>query len=200
MLTMSPVLCSIVGTWHPFPLMDGQGTLVISLAADLAKMLRWLQQSRVRAWSCVESRLQHSAGFLRAGAAFPECQMRIVGVEGQVVATSLAVRSAGSSSSAVTTELREASIACTGPQLLMTGGSLFADFSDNFTGDQHRAPRAPGQAVSRHISSDSSSHADAKGFHVAPAVIAREAVCVPNWVSRSVKNAIQKVTSRQGWP
>jgi hypothetical protein len=89
--------------------------------------------------------------------------MRIVGVEGQVVATSLAVRSAGSSSTAVTTQLREASIACTGPQLLMSGGSLFADFSDNFTGDQNRALRAGNQAVSRH-SSDSSSHADAKGF------------------------------------
>ena len=58
--------------------------------------------------------------------------MRIIGVDGQNVATSMAVKSAGSMPS--TTSLQECSIECTGPQLLMSGGALFSDWSENFTG------------------------------------------------------------------
>ena len=92
-----------------------------------------------------------SLGYLLcADAAFPECVMRIIGVEGQSVATSLAVRSAGSMPS--TTSLRECTIECTGPQLLMSGGALFSDFSDNFTGDSWASLGPLPGCISRHFS------------------------------------------------
>ena len=62
--------------------------------------------------------------------------MTVIGKQGAVAATSLAVRSAGTpaQSTAHTDRLAAASIDCTGPQLLMSGGMLFSDFISNFTG------------------------------------------------------------------
>lgn len=55
-----------------------------------------------------------------------------------MAATSLAVRSAGSlaQQTAQTESLAAASIDCTGPPPLISGGMLFMDFSNNFTGGE----------------------------------------------------------------
>ena len=64
--------------------------------------------------------------------------MTVIGKQGAVAATSLAVRSAGSAvtqqPSMQTQSLSKASIDCTGPQLLLSGGELFSDLSSTFTG------------------------------------------------------------------